>query len=59
MEYEVLKNRPTEEIEVLKSDANEQLFRLQNNPDMSKIDYWSNISTMCKTIIKSRKNGSK
>lgn len=57
MEYNVLSKLPTPELEVLKADALEQLFNLQNNPDVPQINYWSEVNTMCKTILKERKNG--
>lgn len=59
MQFDILDNKSTPELQLLKDDASNVLFELQNNPDIEKITYWTEVFTMCKTIINGRENGSK
>lgn len=55
--YEWYQQRSIVELEVLRDDANIQLFELQTGQDVDKIEYWSEISAICNSLIKNRSNG--
>lgn len=55
--FELLQSYSSDELEELKSAANEELYVLQNSTDTKSIDYWSELSSLCKSILSSRNDG--
>lgn len=55
--YEWYQQLSLAELEVLRDDANIKLFELQTGQYQDKIEYWSEISAICNSLIKNRSNG--
>lgn len=47
----------TDNLLLLKNDASEQLFKLQEKPYLRKIKYWTSVFSTINLILKERNNG--
>lgn len=57
IDYKTINKLTTDELKFLDEDSIDQLYKLKSKPGLRSVNFWSSLSSMVKSILKSRTNG--